>query len=295
MKILIFGGSGFIGRYLVKEFLEAGHEVTNFDMWNYKFDKEYKNYEYIRGNILDGINLRTLADMDYQPSHVLNLSALASIETCNLNPIDAFHINVFGNLKIIDWLSNTYKKIPKFIYASSLYAQSNKSGAYGLTKKQSEDWIKYFAKKYDFPYIILRFGTVYGVGAGNDNSIKRIITEAIETKVISYYGTGDETRNYIHVKDVARYIKEIIFTKEYDNKTLNLVGHQSMKSVDLIKMLKDILGDGYEMEVRHESHSDHYEVTPYSYQKDDSFVYVSDQYIDLGSGLLEVIEDLDEK
>lgn len=288
MNILVFGGSGFIGRYIVQELLSADNRVLNFD-YGRAFDPGVccGEYNYFPGSILDEDILSIVIDK-FSPDIVINLAALASIEMCSRDPLLAFSTNVVGNLKILQYLKNA-----KFIYASSLYAQSNKSGSYGLTKKHSEDWVKYYSKKLGFPYVILRFGTVYGAGAGEDNSIRLLIERALKTKVLSYYGAGDEVRNYIHVRDIARYVGEIIFTERYDNKVLNLVGHQSMKSKDLLMLLKDLLGDGYEVEFRNEGNPNHYVVTPYDYQKDDSYVYVGDRYIDLGSGLLEVIKELD--
>ncbi|KKL99395.1 hypothetical protein LCGC14_1814900, partial [marine sediment metagenome] len=74
--------------------------------------------------------------------------------------------------------------------------------------------------------------------------------------------------------------------------TVNLMGHQPIKSSDLLELLRDILGNDYKIEFRNEDHPDHYVISPYSYDKDSAINYVSD-YSDLGLGLLKVIKDLD--
>ncbi len=285
---LIFGGSGFIGSHLIEELLNQGYEVWNYDLEG--FDIDHKYYFEIRDSILHE-HKKLMNDIyQIQPDVVFNFAALANIEDCNQDPFDAFDINICGNQNILEGI--IANKVKKYVYASSLYARSDKSGAYGLTKKHSEDWVKYYAKKYGFSYIILRFGTVFGSRAPEENSIQKIIKQALKTKVISYYGSGKEVRNYISVEDAARFTREIISEEKYWNKTINLMGHQYIKSADLLELLKDILGNDYKIQFRNEPHEDHYVISPYSYDKDSVINYVSD-YSDLGLGLLRVIKDLD--
>lgn len=291
-RVIVFGGSGFIGSHLIQEFLSKNYLVINFDIWDYFVDQDTRNYIYYQGNILNNDNLYKdfwFPDIDV----IVNLAALSSITECNEKPIAAFQYNINSNIRVLQYIESNFKDIakPLYVYSSSLYSQSNKSGAYGLSKKHSEDWIKYFANKYRFNYLILRYGTVYGSGAQEENSIRKIISNALETKVISYYGTGKETRNYIHVKDVAKNTLEII--NKFKNKTINIMGLESIKSVDLINMIKDILGKEYKIKFGKGKHPDHYIISPYSYDKESVTAYISDEYMDLGIGILEVIKELD--
>ncbi|KKL87126.1 hypothetical protein LCGC14_1937790, partial [marine sediment metagenome] len=210
-KCLIFGGSGFIGSHLIEDLLKNGYEVCNYDpvTLDVNLVNEFRNQKYfqINGDILYHQPELEFDIYQIEPDIIFNFAARANIEDCNKNPEKAFDVNVTGNLNILKALIKN--KVKKYVYVSSLYAQSNKSGFYGLTKEISEKITKYYAQKYDFDYVILRFGTVYGRRAQPENSITKIIKQALKTKVISYYGSGNETRNYISVEDTARFTREI--------------------------------------------------------------------------------------
>jgi hypothetical protein len=70
------------------------------------------------------------------------------------------------------------------------------------------------------------------------------------------------------------------------------MGNESIKAYDLLALINDILGEEYTRTFREEGHADHYEVTPYSYEQEQSYCYTSDKYIDLGAGLLELIKKM---
>lgn len=286
-KAIVFGGSGFIGRHLIEELLNNKWSVTNFDI--NRIELPYDNYSFVKGDICLSNNIDDF--FKEQPEAVINLSAMSSIEECNTLPYLAFHYNVLGNSMILNAMVRNYKEPPLYVYASSLYAQSSKSGAYGITKKQSEEWVKYYADKHNFPYLILRYGTVYGPGAQSDNSVRKVIEYALREKVISYYGSGEEIRNYVHVKDVAKSTIDLMQPEHHD-KTFNILGINPIKSRDFVYLLRDILGNDYKVEFRGEdSHIDHYQITPYDYDQDIAYNYTPRKYIDFGLGLLGVIKE----
>ena len=124
--------------------------------------------------------------------------------------------------------------------ASTVYVYSNLGGFYSISKKCAEQIIKEYKKKYNIKYTIVRFGSIYGPGARKGNAIYDILKMAINKK-ITYWGTGDERREYIHVNDATQGCLEIL-NKNYENKTVMCSGMQSTKISDmLIMMLKFLI------------------------------------------------------
>ena len=281
MRFLVFGSRGFIGKNLVKRIQAEGHFVTSLDIED--IDVRFS---------LDWIDTTfNLKDYDY----IYYLTAISDISACNSDVINAFSTNVSGLIYLLEQLKENKPVgsyyLPLFIFSSSVYVYNNDSGIYGITKRTAEAIIKWYGKNRGLDYRILRYGSVYGSGSNKNNAIYRMIKEAIETGIISYYGTGEEVREYIHVKDVVKNSLEILDSK-YKNKTLTISGHFPMKAKDMCYMLKEILGSEYAINFKCETPSGHYITTPYSYMPDISEKYISKTYYDLGSGLLDLIKEI---
>ncbi len=290
----VFGGSGFIGSHVVEQLLLEGYTVFNFDVKGFIPDVYYEDNDYVfhRLDICNESALQRMMGFGTRPPKVVyNFAGISSVGGCIDDPARAVYYNIIGNTNIIESIVNSkVKKVPRFVYASSMYAAGNKSGLYGITKQANEKIIEEYSKS-GLEYTILRYGTVYGQRAKDDNSIKELVKHALKTKVLSYYGTGEETRNYVYVKDVAKTSVSILKDK-FKNKIINVVGRENIKAKDLMVMLQEILGKEYSIEFRHEVPDNHYMVTPYNWSFDDVFTYNPKCSYDLGTGLMSVIKEL---
>jgi len=273
-NVLVFGNKGFIGRNLVKEIKEnypfnvCGSDIDIFDVtWQENWVDEY------------------VEDYDY----IFYLSAFSDIKHCNACPVSAFAVNVNGLLYLLEKIKEQNTTL---IFSSSVYVYNNSSGIYGITKRTAESIIKWYSKNHSLDYRILRYGTVYGIDSLN--SMYKLIKTALDTGIISYYGTGEEIREYIHIKDVVNCSLEILNDK-YKNKTLTLTGHFPMKAKDMCYILREILGEGYDIKFESQVPSGHYTTTPYSYMPDISEKYVANTFYDLGAGLLSLIKEIEEE
>ena len=127
-------------------------------------------------------------------------------------------------------------KVKKFILASSIYAMSSQGGFYSMSKLASEMLTEKYAEKFKFKFIILRFGSIYGGRANNFNTINNFINDAKNGEIIRK-SKGNEVRNYIHVKDVAK-LCQIILNKKYDNGFYNIFGKRKINSLRRFKNYK---------------------------------------------------------
>jgi UDP-glucose 4-epimerase len=281
-KILIIGGSGFIGSSLCNR-LKKNYEVTNYDINK----KIISGVKYINGNINDKKSIKNAIKNN---DIVFNLAGQTELEESQSDPYAVFNNNVLGIINILN-ACREYK-VKRIVVASTVYVYSNLGGYYSISKKCAELITKEFTKRYKLKYSIIRFGSIYGPGARKGNAIYDILNMAVHKKKISYWGTGDERREYIHVDDATKSCEEIL-EKKYENKTIMCSGMQSTKISDMLIMLKEIFNNKIKIEYKKKSRTAwHYKITPYQIEEDSCYKLNLDNYIDFGKGLIDLINYL---
>jgi len=288
MKITVIGGSGFLGSYVADILSEKNHKVVIFD--KIKSPWLRKNQKIIIGNILDFKKLETaISGSDI----VYNFAALADIDDALKNPIESVKTNIQGTVHALE-LCKIYK-IKRFVFASSIYVYSRDGGFYRCSKQAAETFVEEYYQLYGLKYTILRYGSLYGPRSDENNGLYRIIKKALKKNVLSYTGDKESRREYIHVEDAARASIKIL-DKEFTNQNLILTGQQSFYVYDVMEMLAEIMGMSKKIKfVKSEKNKGHYIRTPYSYQSRLARKYIPETHIDLGQGLLQLIDEIKKK
>ena len=285
MKVIVFGGSGFIGSHVADELTEKGYDVDIFDRIPSKYLKE--NQKMIIGDIFESDTVeKAIKNADY----VYNFAGIADLDDASTRPLDTVRYNILGNNIILD--ASVKARIKRYIYASTIYVYSSSGGFYRCSKQAAELYIEEYSRKYNLDYTILRFGTVYGPRADERNSIYRYLLQALKEGRITCQGTGEEMREYIHVRDVARACVEIL-SDEFRNNHIILTGNNPMKFKEMLEMIKEILNNEVEIEFQPVTKgSNHYNITPYSFTPKIGDKYFSKRHIDMGQGILESIHEI---
>lgn len=282
-KILVFGGSGFLGLYLSDELKRRGYDVTISDIIKPQNELKFINCDITKDHDLDAVFSKNF-DVVY------NLAGFANLVESNKDPLKTMDLNIIGNLKIIDrCLKNNVKR---YVYASSAYAMSEKGSFYGISKLASEKIVEQYEKKFSLPFSIIRYGSVYSEKDFDNNYIYNLIKEAVLTKEIVHLGDGEEVREYIHAADAAKLSVDILESENYKNKHIILTGTQRVKRIELFNMISEILGQKVNIKLKNTSKTGHYKYTPYSFQPSISQKLIPNPQIDLGQGLMECIRDV---
>ena len=285
-KVVVFGGCGFIGSYVVEELLSKGYEVIAADLQSSKYvDNKY----FQKCDILDKDKVNSLIK---NSDIVYNFAGFANLDDAIANPVKAIELNVMGNLNILEACKN--HKIKRFVYASSAYAMSDKGSFYGISKLTSEKLIEEYYKKFGLEYSIVRYGSVYGDRNYHNNYIYNLVKDAMETNKIDHSGDGEEIREYIHVLDVAKLSIDIIESDEFINEHIILTGVERMHRKELFYMINEILGNKIDIKMNDDGYHNHYKITPYSFSPTRSKKLVANPYIDLGQGILDCIHDIED-
>ena len=284
MKVIVFGGAGFLGSHVADALTDAGYNVVIFDRKESSFKRQEQ--EMIVGDILDEkIVEKAVKDCKI----VYNFSGIADIDKASKNPLESVKANILGNSIIIEACRKT--EIERFVYASSLYVYSKAGSFYRSTKQSCESLIENYNEVYGFPYTILRYGSLYGPRADEGNFISRIIKQAIIEGKIVREGDGGEIREYIHVYDAAKGSVEIL-SDDFINQYVIVTGYQQMKVRDLLYMIREMLDNKIEIEFADPEDNYHYEITPYTFAPKIAKRLVSRTYLDLGQGILKLIQSI---
>lgn len=288
MKVLVVGGSGFLGSYVCEELSKKNHEVTILDKSKSIFLKKKQ-----KQIITDVNNIKKITPLLKGIDYVYFFSGISDLNECKTKPIETVTQNI---LSLVNFLKLCSKNnIKRFIYASSVYVNSREGSFYKSSKLACESYIKEFYKAYGLNYTILRYGSVYGPRSDKRNGLFRILENAIYKKKLIYDGSPDAVREYIHVSDAARTSVDIL-SAEYKNQTLILTGQEPMKISELLKTIAEIFNKNYKITFKNKKNiSGHYNLSPYSYDEDVNLKLRRNSYIDMGQGLIQLVNFIRDK
>ena len=286
MRIVVFGGSGFVGSHVADALSDAGHRVVIFDRRVSPYLRP--DQEMVVGDILDAEGVRQAVSGCQVAYH---FAGLADIGEALERPLDTVRLNILGTVTVLEAARRA--DVGRFVFASTVYVYSRAGGFYRTSKQACESYIEEYHRQHGLDYTILRYGSLYGRRADSKNSVHNFLYRAFKERKVSYYGSGEEIREYIHVQDAARCSVDIL-AEDYRNQHVILTGHHPMKVSELMTMIQEIVGSDVEIEYQHRMSSDHahYRITPYSFQPKLGRKLVRPYYLDMGQGLLDCLEGI---
>ncbi|NOX19319.1 MAG: NAD-dependent epimerase/dehydratase family protein [Chlorobi bacterium] len=219
MKVVITGGAGFIGSNLAEFFTERGVETHVIDNLRSGFEKNLdglKNVVFHKGSITDfELVERVVEGSDY----AFNLAALISVPESLEKPEECVDINVKGLLNVLKAAEK--HGVKKVVHASSAAVYGDDPALpkipemtpqpktpYAITKLDGEYYLKMYYEEFGLNTASLRFFNVYGPKQDPKSqyaaAIPIFIFKALKNEDITIYGDGEQTRDFVFVKDVAK-------------------------------------------------------------------------------------------
>jgi UDP-glucose 4-epimerase len=282
--VTVLGGSGFIGSHVADQLTQEGYQVRIFDRADSPWKRE--SQEMIVGDLLDKDSLNKAISGSEM---VYNFAAFADLDLARYKPIETAEINILGNVNVLE--ACRLNGVKRFIFASTVYVYSREGSFYRCSKQAAENYVEEYQRVYSLDYTILRFGSLYGPRADKSNGLFRIVNNALEAGVVRYEGSPEALREYIHVEDAAK-ASVIALGDDFKNQSVVLTGQEPMRVVDLLKMLAEILGFPGSVEFIEGDYPGHYIHTPYAYLPKLGRKYVAPFHVDLGQGLIQLIDEV---
>ena len=193
MKIVIFGGSGFIGSHVADILSAQNHQVVIFDLTTSAYLKP--NQEMIIGDILDPDAVKQIT----KGAHIVyHFAGIADIDAAKNLPYKTVQSNVMGTLNILEACREN--NVKRFIFASTIYVYSESGSFYRASKQACELLIECYHRQYNLDFTILRYGSLYGPRADESNWINRILKQALTEKKIVRKGPMVYSPSFFGIK-----------------------------------------------------------------------------------------------
>jgi UDP-glucose 4-epimerase len=217
MKILVTGGSGFIGSHIVEHYQDKADEIRVLDnlRTGYRKNLDGLKHVFIEGSITDReVVAKAVEGVDY----VFHLAALVSVPESMAKPAECVDINVHGLLNVLE--ASAAAGVKKLVFASSaaIYGDNptvpkletmlpEPKSPYAITKLDGEYYLDLFNRERGLETAAIRFFNVFGPRQDPKGAyaaaVPIFIEKALKGEDITVYGDGEQTRDFIYVKDIV--------------------------------------------------------------------------------------------
>ena len=284
-KVVVTGGAGFMGSHTAEELTVRGYHVLVFDQTESPW--LHSDQEMMIGDVLDP---KSLAMAMKGARYVYHFAGIADIEESRSRPVETMNLNVMGASLVVE--AARQSGVERVIFASTMYVYSPFGSFYRASKQAAETIIEAYQQEYALDYTFLRYGSLYGPRAQDWNGLRKYVQQVVEGGQITYAGTGEEKREYIHVYDAARLSVDVLDDK-HRNRAITVTGSQILSSKEMMDLIFEIAGKKSDIVLTDtERKGYHYNLTPYRYTPKQAFKLVPSEFIDIGQGILELVEEL---
>src|ERR1700742_3150964 len=252
MRVLVTGGSGFIGSHVVDKLRARGHTPVIYDLrpspWHLDPDEPV---ETVLGSITDREALeRALHSCDA----VAHLAAVADVNDVHAEPEDAERVNARGTVAVLEAARRAGVK--RIVYASTIWVYSDceqevvdedtllpaPSHLYTSTKLAGELYCKAYQELYGIDYTILRFGIPYGPRAREAEVIPAFVNKALAGDPLTLAGDGLQSRKFVYVEDLADGVASGLDAAAV-NRVYNLASDETVTIRQIAETIRELMGD----------------------------------------------------
>jgi UDP-glucose 4-epimerase len=248
-KVLVTGGSGFIGSHVVDKLADAGYEPRIYDLQESPHH-DSGSVETVVGDLFDA---ETLSWAMEDCEAVVHLAAYADVGIVAEQPVDAEECNARGTLAVLEAARATGTRV---IYGSTIWVYGASGDGlidedaplglpdhlYTASKLAGEMYCSSYAELYDVPCTILRFGIPYGPRARPAAVIPIFVSKALKGEPLTIAGDGLQTRRFVYVEDLAEGVVAGV-QRGGESRVYNLAGDETVTIRELADVVSDLIDD----------------------------------------------------
>ena len=250
-KILVIGGTGFIGYHIIMEAKKRKWDITSISLNKPKKKRYHKNVNYKQVDIKDFKSLKKKINSKYD--FVVNAGGYGKHPESSKSGKKLFNSHFLGLVNLVNILSK--KKIKKFIqigssaeYGKTKSPQRENSVClpkthYALAKFSCTNFLQNLYQVNNFPATILRFFLVYGPKQDKNRILPQIIENCFKNKVFPTT-KGEQYCDFCYIDDAVRAIFKTLTSKKTDGEIINIGSGRPMKIKNAIKLVQKLIGKG---------------------------------------------------
>src|SRR4051794_34183153 len=250
LRVLVTGGSGFIGSHVVGVLLLPRHGPVNFDRAESPYHSP-GDLETVRGEATD---VEAMAAAMDGCDAVIHLAAMADVNDVQADPVGAEEANSHATLAVLEAARRA--GVGRVVYGSTIWVYSDCSSTavcertllpppahlYTATKLAGELYCRSYAELYGVEYTVLRFGIPYGPRARDATVLAAFTRKALAGEPLTVAGSGDQTRRFVYVEDLAdgvvRAVAPVAAGRSY-----NLAGTETTTILEIAEAVREFVGD----------------------------------------------------
>jgi UDP-glucose 4-epimerase len=254
-KVVVTGGSGFIGSHVVDVMQEAGHDVTVLD------HRVRPHRGDVRFEDVDLMDLSSVLAATRGADHVFHLAAVSNVNYAFKYPVYTAALNVVGTANVLEaaringakrvhlastvWVYNGAKA--EAVDETTPFYLDGAGHVYTSTKMASEMVCHNYGQMYGVPFTVLRYGIPYGPRMREELLIPVFIRKALSGQPLTVAGKGGQYRKFVFVRDMAE-AHLLAMKDEAAGETYNLEGGRKVTVLEVAEGIQRILGSGVRIE-----------------------------------------------
>ena len=263
MKILVCGGSGFIGSAFIRNYVLNNPEsyITNLDnltigsnQENLKNLHNNSHYKFVRDDIRNEI---LIADLVKDHDIIVNFAAESHVDRSIANPKPFIETNILGTFSLLEAIRK-YDKFFVHVSTDEVYgdaenqssftelSQINTGNPYSATKAAADHLVASYHRTYGINCITTRCTNNFGPCQFPEKLIPKTIIRSIKNLKVPLYGDGTQIRSWIYVDDHVRAIESLI-SKGISGHVYNITAYDELTNKTIVEKTLDILGKSHDM------------------------------------------------
>lgn len=251
-KILITGGAGFIGSHIVDRLIAQKNKVIVVDNLSNSHKDTLNPKAIFYKESITSKNIEKIFIKE-KPDYVIHNAAQIKVMESFKDPLSDAKINILGTIQLLEYAKKY--KVKKFLFASSggaVYGQQATHASenanplpespYGVSKLSAEYYVEHYARFHNLPTVTLRYSNVYGPGQkGSDTGgvVAIFIERLLKGRPLDVFGDGEQTRDFIFVKDIAVINEHALFSDMQGIYNISL--RQEVTINTLTKLLQKVM------------------------------------------------------